>query len=256
MKRFVKNEKGITLIALIITIIVMLILVAVTITVALNGGIFDKAKDASDKTNLAKEKEILQTTALGYLQKNTGYVDLKAFKDAYSGTNLEGYTITYVDDATYATATNGEQTFYITKQGGITKTEPQDEGTGGGNENAIDSTKYYNITLKNLTQSQLSTICTGLEGDIAYVVIFEKQDESVYSLALGTKDGVFKYLLWTANALASPVQYFYDEDTQKWGEDISSISLENVKFINMDYPETTQLPEDLIDDLINYTLAE
>ena len=40
-----KNQKGITLIALIITIIVMLILVAVTISVVLNGGLFEKAED-------------------------------------------------------------------------------------------------------------------------------------------------------------------------------------------------------------------
>jgi len=45
-----KNEKGITLIALIITIIVMLILVGVTINVALNGGLFTKAEDAASAT--------------------------------------------------------------------------------------------------------------------------------------------------------------------------------------------------------------
>ena len=56
----------------------MLILVAVTISVALNGGIFNNAKDAKTKTNLAKEKEILQTTALGYLDNN-GDVDLAEF---------------------------------------------------------------------------------------------------------------------------------------------------------------------------------
>ena len=41
-----KNTKGITLIALIITIIVMLILVAVNISVALNTGLFKSAGDA------------------------------------------------------------------------------------------------------------------------------------------------------------------------------------------------------------------
>ena len=46
-----KKNKGITLIALIITIIVMLILVAVTIDVAIDGKLFDTAKDAVDKTN-------------------------------------------------------------------------------------------------------------------------------------------------------------------------------------------------------------
>lgn len=52
-----KSQKGITLIALVITIIVMLILVAVTITMAINGGLFNYAKDASTKTNGAMTNE-------------------------------------------------------------------------------------------------------------------------------------------------------------------------------------------------------
>ena len=59
MKKFTK-EKGITLIALIITIIVMLILVAVTISVALNGGLFEKARNAAEQTQLEANKESLQ----------------------------------------------------------------------------------------------------------------------------------------------------------------------------------------------------
>lgn len=43
-----KGQKGITLIALIITIIVMLILVAVTINVVINSGLFDQSKKAGD----------------------------------------------------------------------------------------------------------------------------------------------------------------------------------------------------------------
>ena len=46
-----KNQQGITLIALIITIIIMLILVAVTIDVAIDGKLFDTAKDAVGQTN-------------------------------------------------------------------------------------------------------------------------------------------------------------------------------------------------------------
>ena len=51
-----KRNKGITLIALIITIIVMLILVGVTINVALNGGLFQKAETATKET----EKELIK----------------------------------------------------------------------------------------------------------------------------------------------------------------------------------------------------
>ena len=54
-----RKEQGITLIALIITIIVMLILVGVTVAFAMNGGLFRKAKEASDKTILAKDIEEL-----------------------------------------------------------------------------------------------------------------------------------------------------------------------------------------------------
>ena len=51
------QNKGITLIALVITIIVMLILVGVTISIAVNGGLFNYAKYASERTNEAIEKE-------------------------------------------------------------------------------------------------------------------------------------------------------------------------------------------------------
>ena len=59
MKNKMKEQKGITLIALIITIIVMLILVIVTINMAVNGGLFAQAKDAANKTNLSQIQEAL-----------------------------------------------------------------------------------------------------------------------------------------------------------------------------------------------------
>ncbi len=52
-----KKQNGITLIALIITIIVMLILVGVTVNVALNGGLFDTAKQAASGMNMAQIEE-------------------------------------------------------------------------------------------------------------------------------------------------------------------------------------------------------
>ena len=84
-----KTQKGITLVALIITIIVMLILVAVTINLAINGGLFDKAKDASEKTQVEADREELHTFVIGAYTK-TGLFDGELFK-----TNLEksGWTV-------------------------------------------------------------------------------------------------------------------------------------------------------------------
>ena len=53
------SNKGITLIALIITIIVMLILVGVTINVALQGGLFTTAKEAVKQTQITQVKEMV-----------------------------------------------------------------------------------------------------------------------------------------------------------------------------------------------------
>ncbi len=56
-KQKLKTKRGITLIALVITIVVMLILVAATVTVALNGGVFKSAKKATADTEAARAKE-------------------------------------------------------------------------------------------------------------------------------------------------------------------------------------------------------
>ena len=47
-----RKNNGITIIALIITIIIMIMLVGVSVTSSLNGGIFSTAKNAKSKKNL------------------------------------------------------------------------------------------------------------------------------------------------------------------------------------------------------------
>ena len=54
-----KKTNGITLIALIVTIILMLILASITVTVAINGGLFEYAGNAKDSAEIANEKDIV-----------------------------------------------------------------------------------------------------------------------------------------------------------------------------------------------------
>ena len=54
-----RKTKGITLIALVITIIVMIILVGVTINIAVNSGLFDKSREAKEQTQMEINKEAL-----------------------------------------------------------------------------------------------------------------------------------------------------------------------------------------------------
>ena len=88
-----KNTKGITLIALIITIIVMLILVAVSLSVALNTGLFKSAGDATKnwksaqdaETNVGSEIKIGDKTYLSiedYLEGKVKLPEIKAGEKA------------------------------------------------------------------------------------------------------------------------------------------------------------------------------
>ena len=59
MERFIKKTKGITLIALVVTIVVLLILAGVSINMVLGqNGIITKSKDARDKTEQAKQNDL------------------------------------------------------------------------------------------------------------------------------------------------------------------------------------------------------
>ena len=60
MKKILKNTKGITLVALVITIIILLILAGISISALTNTGIFEKAKDAKEKSE-AEEKQQSET---------------------------------------------------------------------------------------------------------------------------------------------------------------------------------------------------
>ena len=91
------SKTGITLIALIITIIVMLILVGVTISVTLNGGLFEKAKTATIQT---EEEKILEEMLAMAEITDEGKFDYNTIINKIKSNHPE-YTIEY----TYPNAT-------------------------------------------------------------------------------------------------------------------------------------------------------
>lgn len=52
-----KNQNGITLVALVITIVILIILATVSISIALNGGLVDKAQAGADAYQQAQGAE-------------------------------------------------------------------------------------------------------------------------------------------------------------------------------------------------------
>ena len=95
-----KGNRGITLIALIITIIVMLILVAVTVNVALDGGLFNTTELAKEETKMQAEKEMLWAETIAAYDAETGMID-------------EGKLRTNLEAAGWTVETENGQTVYI-----------------------------------------------------------------------------------------------------------------------------------------------
>lgn len=123
---------GITLIALIITIIILLILAGVTLSMVMGeSGIFGKANKAKEQTQIANAKEIIRTAVLeNEVYKNTGDAnaknDTKLLDPVKEKLQQEGYTIN--DDNTI---TIGKTTINIPDE--IASASTGGNGSSGGN---------------------------------------------------------------------------------------------------------------------------
>ena len=91
MKTKIKQEKGITLIALVVTIVVLLILAGVSVNALFgNSGIIEKAKEAQNKMNQATQKD------LDAINELNNWIDGKI--NGSSGGNTTGGNTTGGDD--------------------------------------------------------------------------------------------------------------------------------------------------------------
>ena len=90
-----KNARGITLIALVITIIVLLILAGVTIN-ALSGenGIITKSKEAKIKTEKSRTIEKINLAILTAMTKGDGDIDNATLREELE---KEGYSVEVID---------------------------------------------------------------------------------------------------------------------------------------------------------------
>ena len=71
MKKIQYSGKGITLVALVVTIVVLLILAAVSISTLTNNGIIRNAGKAKEETEIAEEKEVINSATTQAIGDNT-----------------------------------------------------------------------------------------------------------------------------------------------------------------------------------------
>lgn len=85
----IKNYKGVSLVALVITIIVLLILAGITINFTIgNNGILTKAKDAKEKTNISQAKESVELKIADLQAENQGKATIASLEE-YAKTDSE-----------------------------------------------------------------------------------------------------------------------------------------------------------------------
>ena len=116
------NNKGITLVALVISIIVLLILATVSISLVMNGGIIDKSKSSVDKYSEAEISEQIKQAYLEYeMAKLTGMTENAS--DFIKNRLDESYGSSAIDDVNkignslMVTFSNGKIYTYNTTKG-------------------------------------------------------------------------------------------------------------------------------------------
>ena len=143
-----KETKGITLIALVITIIILLILAGITISALTNTGIFARANDAKEKTAMAQEDESVKMAVSSATIEGEGELTIENLQDAFTKSNLNG-PLTGNGPWTYA-GDYGE--YDIEKNGNITTTAK------GSDNKIIKLMGNYGVTeSKKLVKMEMDT---------------------------------------------------------------------------------------------------
>ena len=107
MRKILKNEIGITLIALVITIIVLLILAGVSIaTLTGENGVLTQAETAKEETEIATEKEALQLTIINYNASNEAKYDIGEKLYDRTVANGDKWNIVMYNNIAYGTGWN------------------------------------------------------------------------------------------------------------------------------------------------------
>ena len=126
MRKMLKNKNGITLIALVVTIVVLLILAGVTLNLVLdNNGIIQKSKEARSETIFADEKEKVEMAYVSAALKKLGDTvtaeELQEELDLSVGTGKT--VVTTNGDGTLNVLFNATENNYNVDEGTVEKVE-------------------------------------------------------------------------------------------------------------------------------------
>ena len=236
MKSKLEKQKGITLVALVITIIVLLILAMVSIKIAIDGGLITKASKATDTHAIGAEEEAITT---GYASYQIDLANNKpaslTVKDAKTEPTSEGWKVTF-----YATTGN---VYTINNKGEITGPTKEEK-----TEDDIAMEKYalgdnlQGQVMGNLLSDKNNMIFKKLNGkDVTYLdmssytteetidaALYLKYNNKVYRIQSDMQGEGSNYEAWITKSVtklydipenAETIKYSYDgtkENEKDW----------------------------------------
>jgi len=191
-----RKNSGITLIALVITIIVLLILAGVSLSLIVGSdGIMDKAEKAATKTNIESIKEEVGLAVTD--------LKLKYYKDKYTPPKYENRTfLKYLSDEFESYETTSGSTITCTETGELTYTdknnfetyfEVTEEGEVeylGNSNGPVEDTQPPSITIIKTTTSSIEFKATDKYGVVAYAVTETQTEPTEWIEIESTKEYV------------------------------------------------------------------
>lgn len=122
------NKRGITLVALVITIIILLILAGVSIQAITNTGLFENAKKAQEQSEISEDMETIKLENSSYTIEQTTSTEKKTFLEYL---DEKGYIVNYENESkTIGTVTlNGREYEINTEEGFSIKYIGKADGT-------------------------------------------------------------------------------------------------------------------------------
>lgn len=117
-----ENKRGITLVALVVTVVVLLILAAISISVLRgDNGIIGNAGEAKEDTEIAEEKEMVQVSVESALNKNVlGNLIEEDFNKALEENIGKGkYTLGVEDDRFKVTYVDSQRVYFVYNDGKV-----------------------------------------------------------------------------------------------------------------------------------------
>ena len=113
-----RKNKGITLVALVITIIILLILAGVSIQAITNTGLFENAKKAQEQSEISEDMETIKLENSSYIIEQTTSTEKKTFLEYL---DEKGYIVNYENESkTIGTVTLNGREYEINTEEGFT----------------------------------------------------------------------------------------------------------------------------------------